>query len=110
MSRDSCGLREIGCEINLASANLSSETPWNCESVKILESTGLKRVSVYETSEEDMAFVNLLWSYFAVENDSSAQRGTKKQSQWLNTAVRKIDPHSWSGDIVRFGSGVTIGN
>jgi glycosyltransferase involved in cell wall biosynthesis len=47
------GLRKLGCDVILLSSSLSSETPWNVESIKQLEAEFVTQVCVYEPSYLD---------------------------------------------------------
>jgi glycosyltransferase involved in cell wall biosynthesis len=58
------GLRELGCEVSLASSTLSTDTPWKRASIEELEATHVKDVCLYEATPADRQYRERLRLYY----------------------------------------------
>jgi glycosyltransferase involved in cell wall biosynthesis len=57
------GLRKLGCEVTLVSSSLSSETPWDRDSIQQLEAEFVTQVCVYEPSRFDRKSIDLVYRF-----------------------------------------------
>jgi glycosyltransferase involved in cell wall biosynthesis len=57
-------LKELGCEVTLASSSLSSETPWTQSSIEALEGDWVSSVRVHRAGGLDRRFIRPLASFY----------------------------------------------
>jgi glycosyltransferase involved in cell wall biosynthesis len=57
------GLNEIGCEVGLASSTISTDTPWQSESVEALKGR-CSNVYLYEATRDDLSYRDWLKRYY----------------------------------------------
>lgn len=70
------GLKELGCEVTLASSTLSSETAWDTDSVAGLKANGVSDVHVHKASPADHDFRDHLHELRKSDNKLSRPRQT----------------------------------
>jgi len=59
------GLREIGCEVTLASSTLSTDNEWQSSSIQGLKTNIVKDVHVYQATAADHRFIRRLRKFYA---------------------------------------------
>jgi hypothetical protein len=91
------GLREVGCEVHLASSTISSETEWNLSSMNALQAECVHGVWIHEGSPEDRWFIELLWSAYSLAKEGNSNNGIRdgqKTTSSLRELVHNINPEA----------------